>query len=87
MAGKDPRLARIRWGCRRGMLELDVIFEPFFDHCFESLEDDQQAIFERLLSCDDPELFTWVMGHGQSSDPELASMIQRIVNFNNNLVR
>ena len=87
MAGKDPRLARIRWGCRRGMLELDVIFEPFFDHCFESLEDDQQAIFERLLSCDDPELFTWVMGHGRSENLGHASMVDKIVAHNLSKVR
>jgi hypothetical protein len=27
--------SRLKWACRRGMLELDVIFMPFFEHEFD----------------------------------------------------
>ena len=27
--------SRLKWACRRGMLELDVIFMPFLEHEFE----------------------------------------------------
>ena len=29
--------SRLKWACRRGMLELDVIFMPFFEHEFDGL--------------------------------------------------
>ena len=29
--------ARIKWACRRGMLELDVILLPYFEACFDDL--------------------------------------------------
>lgn len=87
MAEKDPRLARIRWACRRGMLELDVILEPFFDNQFTKLSAEQQGTFERLLACDDPELFRWFMGHAKCEDAQLAGMIQTIGDYNNSLLR
>ena len=73
------KLARLRWACRRGMLELDVLLAPFVDH-YPQLDAGQQQDFERLLACDDPELFAWFMGHGKSADPELQAMVNIIVN-------
>ncbi|WP_050762834.1 succinate dehydrogenase assembly factor 2 [Reinekea blandensis] len=53
--------ARVKWACRRGMLELDVIIMPFFEERFDELSEQQQQDFINLLTCDDPDLFTWVM--------------------------
>ena len=74
------RLSRLKWACRRGMLELDVLFMPFVDEAFDDLEDEQKIVFERLLTCDDPDLFAWFMGHQKCDDPELASMVELILN-------
>lgn len=71
--------ARIRWACRRGMLELDVLFMPFVDEAFDSLSVQQQAVLQRLLEADDPDLFAWFMGHQECKDPELKQMIQLIL--------
>ncbi|EAR07238.1 hypothetical protein MED297_00195 [Reinekea sp. MED297] len=43
------------------MLELDVIIMPFFEERFDELSEQQQQDFINLLTCDDPDLFTWVM--------------------------
>ena len=53
--------ARIHWACRRGMRELDISIMPFFEHEYDSLSDDEKRIFIRLLECDDPDLFNWLM--------------------------
>ncbi|MCW8092909.1 FAD assembly factor SdhE [Alteromonas sp. ASW11-130] len=74
------RVARMRWACRRGMLELDVLLLPFMDEAFEDLTDEQKITFERLLTSDDPDLFAWFMGHQKCDDPELAEMVSIIVN-------
>ena len=71
--------ARIRWACRRGMLELDVLFMPFVDEAFDSLSVQQQSVLQRLLEADDPDLFAWFMGHQECKDPELKQMIQLIL--------
>ncbi len=73
------RYARLKWACRRGMLELDVLFLPFVETGFNEMSFEQQEVFERLLTSDDPDLFAWFMGHQQCQDPELASMVQHIL--------
>ena len=71
--------ARLRWACRRGMLELDVLFMPFVEEAYEFLSEPDKAIFERLLECQDPELFAWFMGHEKCEDTELNAMVQFIL--------
>ena len=73
------RIARLKWACRRGMLELDVLFMPFVDEAFEDLTDEKKLVFERLLTCDDPDLFAWFMGHQPCEDTELAAMVEHIL--------
>lgn len=70
---------RLRWACRRGMLELDVLFLPFVNEAYDELSTENKAIFERLLECQDPELFAWFMGHEKCEDTELNSMVQLIL--------
>lgn len=79
--------ARIKWACRRGMLELDVVIMPFFEECFDDLTDQEQQEFVSLLECDDPDLFTWIMGHGRSEHLGHAKLVDRIVAHNLSKVR
>lgn len=72
------KIARVRWACRRGMLELDVLFQPFVEAQYELLSNEDKAIFVRLLECEDPELFAWFMGHEVCPDPELAKMVIQV---------
>lgn len=72
--------ARLKWACRRGMLELDVLFIPFVDEAYDKLSNKDQHIFERLLTEQDPDLFAWFMGHKICEDSELNTMVQFILN-------
>ena len=71
--------ARLKWACRRGMLELDVLFMPFVDEAYDELSLQDQITFERLLTCQDPELFAWFMGHEKCEDSKLNAMVQFIL--------
>jgi len=70
---------RLRWRSRRGMLELDLLLLPYFDEVFDSLPDEEQAIFVRLLEQDDPDLLQWFSRKGVPDDPELAALVERIL--------
>lgn len=72
--------SRLKWACRRGMLELDILFMPFVDEAFDQLSDNQKFTFERLLEGEDPDLFAWFMGHKKCEDTELNDMVQLILN-------
>lgn len=71
--------ARLKWACRRGMLELDILFIPFVDEAYDNLTAKDQRIFERLLTEQDPDLFAWFMGHKTCEDKELNTMVQFIL--------
>lgn len=70
---------RLRWACRRGMLELDVLLMPFVDEAYDNLPEKEKLTFERLLECQDPELFAWFMGHEVCEDKEINALVQFIL--------
>ncbi|MFK8259476.1 FAD assembly factor SdhE [Erwinia sp. AnSW2-5] len=74
--------SRIHWACRRGMRELDISIMPFFQYEFDSLTDEDKQLFVRLLESDDPDLFNWLMNHGQPADAELQRMVALIQDRN-----
>ena len=51
----------IRWKCRRGMLELDLLLERFLETHYEKLSLEDQKIFEELLELPDPVLYAYTM--------------------------
>ena len=69
---------RIRWKCRRGMLELDFLFERFYDRAFHHLTEEEQHLFDQLLDEADPVLYEWVLGHVSSEHSPYHSLIQKI---------
>lgn len=75
----QDKAKKLRWQCRRGMLELDMMLMPFVDGAFSSLNDQQQADFEMLLSYEDSQLFPWLMLRERPDDPNMAAMVDVIV--------
>lgn len=53
---------RLRWRCRRGMLELDVMLQQFLRRGFGDLDAAQRAEFVALLDYPDPELLDMLLG-------------------------
>ena len=70
---------RLRWACRRGMLELDIILNGFLDEGYDDLTPREQQLFCELLKNEDDQLFRWFMGHVPCQDQHLKTLIQRIV--------
>ncbi|GAC24992.1 hypothetical protein GMES_2702 [Paraglaciecola mesophila KMM 241] len=61
------------------MLELDVIFMPFVEEGFNDLSEADKVIFESLLTCDDPDLYAWLMGHQACNNPDYKRLIDHIL--------
>lgn len=51
----------VRWQCRRGMLELDIMFEQFLQHHYDHLTPQQKTQFAALLQQDDLVLYDWLI--------------------------
>lgn len=70
--------ARVRWQCRRGMRELDLLLLDFLDRGYAGLDAAQRADFEALLEHSDQVLFEWLLGHSVPSDPDVLELVERI---------
>ncbi len=53
---------RVRWQCRRALLELDLVFTRFLERHFDRLTDDQLADLDDLLLVEDHDLWAMVNG-------------------------
>lgn len=77
----DPRaieLKRLRWRCRRGMRELDQLFERYLQHRWATASEDERGVFLQLLDSEDDKLWRWFMGYEAISDDAQAALIQSI---------
>jgi len=71
-------LSRLRWKCRRGLLELDLLFRDFLDHGYGDLDSDAAQRFDALLDYPDAVLLEWLMGRIQPTDKDVAKLVQQI---------
>ena len=69
---------RLRWRCRRGLLENDVVLERFLRVHAATLEGDRLAAFEVLLDYSDGELWDLVSGRAECRDPALGEVVQML---------
>jgi antitoxin CptB len=70
-------LGRLRWRCRRGMKELDVLLTRYVEERFAVAPAAEQQAFETLLEDPDPVIYAYCMG--QSQVPEhLVGLIRLI---------
>lgn len=69
---------KLRWACRRGMLELDVLLGNFLDNAYSELPNEQKEWFVELLGYSDPQLFAWLLGQEEAKDQRLAAIIDAI---------
>ncbi len=70
---------RLRWRMmRRGLLELDLVFERFLARDFEALDDVQRADLDRLLDFEDTDLWAVLSGREECADPSLRDLVHRL---------
>jgi antitoxin CptB len=76
--GGEARAGRLRWRCRRGMRELDVLLERALGRLMPESSDAQWRAFEQLLDLPDPLLAGYFLGGKTPPEPALAQLVERI---------
>lgn len=74
----DRRLDRLRWHCRRGMLELDLILARALERDVDRFTPRELDLFEQLLAMEDTTLFDILQGVAEPTDPELKQLVEKI---------
>ncbi|MFB3080186.1 MAG: succinate dehydrogenase assembly factor 2 [Nitrosomonadaceae bacterium] len=69
-------LDRVRWRCRRGMLELDIVLQRFVDKHYAQLNENELQQFDTLLNLPDNDLWDMITAKKEVGDVELQPMLQ-----------
>ena len=71
----DSALKRLRWRCRRGTLENDLVLDRFLERYGERLSEREVEAFSRLLDYGDNELWDLVSRRSEPGDPDLVEVV------------
>jgi antitoxin CptB len=73
----QQQLGKLRWRCRRGMQELDILLARYVEERFPAASQCEQDAFLRLLETHDTVIYGYCLGELQPP-AELATLIERI---------
>ena len=82
MSSAQTEYAELKWRCRRGMLELDILLNTYLDRNYEAMTARQGSVFSEVLDYPDQVLFDLLLGNMQSSDTEVSRLISEIRTIN-----
>lgn len=68
-------MGQLRWRCRRGMRELDVLLLKFLELRYPALSQAQKETFEAVLQLQDPDLYAMLTGKLLPESSEIKAMI------------
>jgi antitoxin CptB len=71
-------LNRLRWRCRRGMLENDLILTRFLDGRGDQITDAELAALESILQLNDNDLWEMLSGRKEPADAAVMPLLERL---------
>jgi antitoxin CptB len=71
-------MERLKWRSRRGLLELDLVFERFWAGAGKEMGAAEAAALARLLAMSDNDLLDMVMGRAEAPDSELRALVAKL---------
>ncbi|MGH1426645.1 MAG: succinate dehydrogenase assembly factor 2 [Arenicella sp.] len=70
--------AKLKWRCRRGIKEFDVLFNRFLENDYPLLTEEQQAWFHQILDEQDPVIMDWLFKRSEPQDEGLKWIIEKL---------
>ena len=72
------QLARLRWQCRRGTKELDLLLQRYLDSGYLLADDEEKALFVELLALEDDELVGVLMGELEVETEAMKVLVEKL---------
>ena len=69
---------RLKWKCRRGLLELDLVLERYLQRHGSKLGEQELVLLSELLDHADQDLWAIVSGRSDRYDPRHAALVARL---------
>lgn len=70
--------SRLRWLCRRGMKELDLVMTRYLDTQYSQASETEKESFRDLLALPDPDLYSLLLGRQTASASRIESLARTI---------
>ena len=77
---KNININKVIWASRRGLLELDLLLEPFIRSEFNKMNDFDQSHLYEFLKLNDDELFDFFLGSKEVPKQFLA-IVSEVLEF------
>lgn len=71
-------LERMRWRCRRGLLELDIVLGRFVERHYATLDEDERQAFDALLDMPDNPLWDMIAGKMDAAPGGQQALLEKI---------
>jgi|APSaa5957512535_1039671.scaffolds.fasta_scaffold381513_2 antitoxin CptB len=68
-------LSRLRWRCRRGIKEMDIVLQQFLEQRYPKLSSQQQANFNHILDESDLDIMDWILGRSAPEHSDYDELI------------
>jgi len=78
MIGFEIDEARLRWRCRRGLRELDLLLGQYLTERWAAAPAAERREFARLLERENPDLAALISGAAAPGNPDQAALVARL---------
>jgi antitoxin CptB len=68
-------LSRLRWRCRRGIKEMDIVLQRFLEQTYPTLTTRQQQNFDHILDESDLDIMDWILGRSIPENRDYEDLI------------
>ena len=69
------QMGKLRWRCRRGMKELDLLTLAYLERHYPTASAEERQAFAELLELQDPLLMSYMMGRETPTDATTARVV------------
>ena len=70
--------SKLIWRCRRGIREMDILFQEFIERSYDNLTEEEKASFDKLLDEPDLDILNWILGKSAPQSDELMHIVSII---------
>ncbi len=69
----------LRWQCRRGMRELDILLERYLERKHITSSEAEKVLFRQFLNLSDPQLAAYLLRGEKSAEKATQSLVEQIL--------
>ncbi len=70
-------ISKLKWHCRRGVKELDIVLERYLDQHYTNADPFEKTAFKELLALEDPTLLAMLMGDMVATNPAQKKVLEK----------